>query len=70
MAKPSAAECEEEGGMSAFGFLSFVLAVVNAAINTANNVNRNPANWTLLIPLSHLDLFKSRMGNYQLLISL
>ena len=44
MAKPSAAECEEEGGMSAFGFLSFVLAVVNAAINTANNVNRNPAN--------------------------
>ena len=30
MAKPGAEECSEEGGgMSAFGFLSFVLAVVN-----------------------------------------
>ena len=46
MAKPTAEDCSEDagGGMSAFGFLSFVLAVVNAAINTANNINRNPSN--------------------------
>ena len=42
MAKPDASECaEESSGMSAFGFLSFVLAVVNAVINTANNINSN-----------------------------
>ena len=34
MAKPGAEECSEEGGgMSAFGFLSFVLAVVNGKLD-------------------------------------
>ena len=44
MGKPSAEECAESPGMSAFGFLSFAMAVVNAVINTANNVNSNNNN--------------------------
>ena len=45
MAKPDPEDCaQESSGMSAFGFLSFVMAVVNAVINTANNINDNNNN--------------------------
>ena len=40
MAKPGAEECSEEGGgMSAFGFLSFVLAVVNGKLDRKQQYN-------------------------------
>ena len=51
MAKPGAEECSEEGGgMSAFGFLSFVLAVVNGKLDrkphsVINKKNINIGEW-------------------------
>jgi hypothetical protein len=44
MGKPTKEECAESGGMSAFGFMSFAMAITNAVINTANNVNSNNNN--------------------------
>nr|XP_027209823.1 adenylate cyclase, terminal-differentiation specific-like [Penaeus vannamei] len=37
----SAAECVSNNQLSSFGFLGFVLNVVNAVINVANNLNNN-----------------------------
>ena len=38
-------DCEDESpSMSAFGFLSFAMSVVNGVINAANNVNNNNNN--------------------------
>ena len=34
-------KCEPSGAMSSFGYLSFVLSLINAAVNAANNVNNN-----------------------------
>ena len=35
-------DCQgSESAMSAFGFLSFAMAVVNGVINAANNINNN-----------------------------
>ena len=44
MGKPTKEDCADSGGMSAFGFMSFAMAVTNAVINTANNVNSNNNN--------------------------
>ena len=44
MGKPTSEDCAESGGMSAFGFMSFAMAITNAVINTANNINSNNNN--------------------------
>ena len=40
-AQPEDCEEDSKSTMSAFGFLSFAMAVVNGVINAANNVNNN-----------------------------
>ena len=34
-------DCVPSGNMSSFGYLSFVLSLINAVVNAANNVNNN-----------------------------
>ena len=33
--------CSPSGQMSSFGYLAFVLSLINAVVNAANNVNNN-----------------------------
>merc|ERR1711915_170539 len=40
----SETECVPENKMSAFGFLGFVVASINAVVNVANNINDNNNN--------------------------
>ena len=40
----SQTECERDSRMSSFGFMSFVLSVVNGVINISNNINNNNNN--------------------------
>ena len=42
--KKSKTECERSSRMSSWGFMSFVLAVVNGVINISNNINNNNNN--------------------------
>merc|ERR1719323_958654 len=37
-------DCVPSGNMSSFGYLSFVLSLINAVVNAANNVNNNQNN--------------------------
>ena len=34
-------DCDPSNRMSSFGYLSFVLSLINAAVNAANNINNN-----------------------------
>ena len=40
----SQTECERDSRMSSFGFMSFVLSIVNGVINISNNINNNNNN--------------------------
>ena len=43
--KPKPAECQSKApSMSAFGFMSFAIALVNGVVNQVNNVNNNNNN--------------------------
>lgn len=38
---PQGKDCEPSNRMSSFGYLSFMLSLINAVVNAANNVNNN-----------------------------
>ena len=41
---PGGKDCEPSNRMSSFGYLSFVLSLINSVVNAANNVNANQNN--------------------------
>lgn len=41
---PAGKDCEPSNRMSSFGYLAFVLSLINAVVNAANNVNNNQVN--------------------------
>ena len=44
MSQKSKVECERVSRMSSWGFMSFVLSIVNGVINISNNINNNNNN--------------------------
>ena len=44
MSQKSKVECERSSRMSSWGFMSFVLSIVNGVINISNNINNNNNN--------------------------
>ena len=41
---PGGKDCEPSNRMSSFGYLAFVLSLINGVVNAANNVNNNQNN--------------------------
>ena len=41
---PGGKDCEPSSRMSSFGYLAFVLSLINSVVNAANNVNANQNN--------------------------
>ena len=47
----SKTECERVSRMSSWGFMSFVLAVINGVINISNNINSNNNKYIFIIEI-------------------
>lgn len=63
MPQKSQTECERVSKLSSFGFMSFVLAIVNGVISVSNNINNNNNNRNNNNNDNNNNQFNTNLGN-------